>query len=135
MYTEKKEPRTVIDRVQPTDVVDFFLNYIVNDQLGRIADGHLALADASPQLANDDRCMQLVDLHTVAVDFAKTGVPVDPAKVGRLLRGVQFPDYMNGLRRYSTNCLITAACRDKSTVLLLFICVWYLSGFCMWASR
>lgn len=98
-HAEKRAPKKVIDRVQPSDVVEFFLNYIVNDQLGRIADGHLALADASPQLANDDRCMQLVELHSTAVDFAKTGVPVDPEKVSKLLRGVQFPDYMNGLRR------------------------------------
>lgn len=102
----------MIDRVQPTDVVEFFLNYIVNDQLGRIADAHLALADASPNLANDERCMKLVDLHTVAVDFAKTGVPVAPEEVGKLLRGVQFPDYMNGLRRYVTRnvvCTCTSA--------------------------
>ena len=100
MHAEKREPRTVIDRVQPTDVVDFFLNYIDNDQLGRIANGHLALADESPQLANDQRCMELVNLHSLAVDFAKTGVPVDHKKVTQLLRGMTKPDYMaGGLRK------------------------------------
>jgi RNA-dependent RNA polymerase len=81
-------------------IVDSFLNYMKNDQLGRIANGHLAVADSHSDgpLASHPTCEKLVMLHSTAVDFAKTGVPVDPRAVSELLKNVEYPDYLRGPR-------------------------------------
>ena len=50
----------------------FFLDYINNESLGRIANSHLAIADSSEKLAFDERCLELARLHSWAVDYAKT---------------------------------------------------------------
>ena len=58
-----------------------------NDQLSRIAVAHLAIADSAAAAngdrvyADNDRCHELVKLHSKAVDFAKTGVPATRAEV------------------------------------------------------
>jgi RNA-dependent RNA polymerase len=98
-YDPPNAPSEVPDGiVRVQDVVKAFLNYMQNDQLGRIANGHLAIADAAEEFANDPDCDKLVKLHSIAVDFAKTGVPVDSRKVSELLKGVEYPDYMHGTR-------------------------------------
>ena len=50
-----EEPRKVANRVTVHDMVTFFLDYIKNDQVGRICNFHLAIADASPVYANEHR--------------------------------------------------------------------------------
>ncbi|CAN0496746.1 unnamed protein product [Ectocarpus sp. 8 AP-2014] len=73
------------------EIADFFLKYIQNDNLGRIANAHLVWADLSPLGARCDKCLQLAALHSKAVDFPKSGVPAvfpDNLKVG------SYPDFM-----------------------------------------
>jgi RNA-dependent RNA polymerase len=98
-YTPTKAPEEVPDGIVRVEhIVEAFLNYMQNDQLGRIANGHLAVADAAAALANHPTCEKLVMLHSTAVDFAKTGVPVDSREVSELLKGVEYPDYVHGTR-------------------------------------
>ena len=86
-YKPAQQPQEKEDGVSVRDIVEFQIDYMKNDQVGRIANGHLAIADFATNAhgkrlyANDPKCHQLVHLHSTAVDFAKTGVPVDPAKV------------------------------------------------------
>lgn len=74
-----------------TLITHFFVDYIVNANLGMVANAHLAHADASPDGARDPRCLELARLHSLAVDYPKTGVP---AVLGLELRPKSFPDFM-----------------------------------------
>lgn len=54
----------------------FFIQFMENDQLGRIATLHQILADQMEHGTMDKGCIQLAEMHSTAVDFSKTGVPV-----------------------------------------------------------
>lgn len=54
-------------------MLDFFIEYMNFECLGRIDNSHLALADQSPNFAFDWKCIKLAELHAEAVDFPKTG--------------------------------------------------------------
>ena len=62
--------------VEREDMYNFFINFMESDQLGRIATLHMALADQAESGTMDERCLILADLHSTAVDFSKTGIPV-----------------------------------------------------------
>jgi RNA-dependent RNA polymerase len=115
-YLAEETPEEVPDGIVRVEhIVKAFLNYMQNDQLGRIANGHLAIADAAEEFANDPDCNKLVKLHSIAVDFAKTGVPVDSWKVSELLKGVEYPDYMHGNRVSDTIIgIISRRAKQKS---------------------
>lgn len=68
---------TVLDRpVTSEDVIDFFVEFMKQDQLGRIATVHQVLADQKEAGTFDPACILLAQLHSTAVDFSKTGKPV-----------------------------------------------------------
>lgn len=73
------------------DILDFFFDYMNFDILGTVANSHLALADQSEKLANDERCIELSQIHSDAVDYVKTGYcpEVDPK-----LKAKKWPDFM-----------------------------------------
>lgn len=58
------------------DVKDFICDYINSDMLGLVAVRHLRLADVRDLGANDPDCLKLAALHSRAVDFQKSGTPV-----------------------------------------------------------
>jgi hypothetical protein len=62
--------------VTKNDIIDFFLTFMQQDQLGRIATLHQTLADHRPNGTFDSDCITLAELHSTAVDFSKTGIPV-----------------------------------------------------------
>jgi RNA-dependent RNA polymerase len=64
---------------------------MINDNLGAIANAHLVHADHEESKARSLQCLLLANLHSAAVDFAKTG---SPAEMPRILRPKQFPDFM-----------------------------------------
>lgn len=59
--------------VEIKDVIEFFVKFIEIDQLGRLANAHVAISDLSPSGLNDPRCIDLAKLFSAAVDFPKTG--------------------------------------------------------------
>ena len=71
------------------EIGDFFVDYIKNDNLGRIANAWLVWADFNGATCSE--CLQLATLHFVAVDFAKSGVP---ASLPRELRPKKYPSFM-----------------------------------------
>lgn len=58
------------------DIIDFFVTFMQQDQLGRIAIAHQVFADQKPEGTFDENCLLLAQLHSTAVDFSKTGIPV-----------------------------------------------------------
>ncbi|KAM3367925.1 hypothetical protein ACQJBY_016463 [Aegilops geniculata] len=64
---------------------------MINDSLGAISTAHLVHADRHPMKARSPECLQLAALHSMAVDFAKTGAP---AEMPRSLRPKEYPDFM-----------------------------------------
>ncbi|CAG8567884.1 9056_t:CDS:2 [Gigaspora margarita] len=90
MNYEAPKPE-LVDNVTIDHIKKFFVNYINADQLGSIANAHLAKADEAPNGAFHGSCIRLAQLHSEAVDFPKTGKSsVFPSK----LKVKRFPDFM-----------------------------------------
>ena len=84
--------------VERSDMTDFFIQFMENDQLGRIATLHQQLADQELTGTNSENCILLANMHSTAVDFSKTGIPVD---LSQLPRSKRFrPDFMAPGPRY-----------------------------------
>ncbi|KAG6670426.1 hypothetical protein I3843_Q065700 [Carya illinoinensis] len=73
------------------EVEEHFTDYIVNDNLGIIDNAHIVFADSKPLKAMSPECLQLARLHSIAVDFPKTG---NVAEVPPELRPKEYPDFM-----------------------------------------
>ncbi|XP_022994920.1 probable RNA-dependent RNA polymerase 1 isoform X1 [Cucurbita maxima] len=92
-------PPIQLDRdVTIEDVQEYFVNYMVNDSLGIIANAHTAFADKEPFKARSAPCIELAKLFSIAVDFPKTGVP---AIIPSHLNVKEFPDFMEKPDRHS----------------------------------
>ncbi|EGE83653.2 RNA-dependent RNA polymerase, variant 2 [Blastomyces dermatitidis ATCC 18188] len=77
----------VLDRpVVRDDIIDFFVTFMQQDQLGRIATVHQTIADQKALGTFDPQCLLLAELHSTAVDFSKSGVPVDLARIPKFPR-------------------------------------------------
>lgn len=73
------------------EVTSFFVTYMKNDCLPRIAHAHLALADRLEDGVNEEKCIRLAQLHSDAVDYNKTG---NPAIMTRTLQPRKWPHFM-----------------------------------------
>jgi hypothetical protein len=67
--------------VKVTDIVDFFIEYMNSDRLGQISNKHKIRADLHDKGTMDPDCILLAELASDAVDFSKSGKPVDMARV------------------------------------------------------
>ena len=86
------EPKRKLNReVTEDDIQNFVANYISSDQLGLIANAHLANADIQKDGIFSSVCLELASLHSIAVDFPKTGIPAEMKPEHRPSR---YPDYM-----------------------------------------
>ena len=97
------------------DVEEYFLNYLVNDSMGIIANAHTVFADSEPERAMSPHCKDLAKLFSIAVDFPKTGVL---AIIPPRLAVKEFPDFMEKHDRtlYQSKSVIGKlfrAARDK----------------------
>ena len=89
-YAEQEHAKQVTQHVT-VDLaaqLDFFENFVMNDKLAKISTSHLVRADASS--ASCDECLELARLHSLAVDFVKTGIP---AQVDDALLVENLPDF------------------------------------------
>ncbi|KAK4159742.1 RNA-dependent RNA polymerase 1 [Cladorrhinum sp. PSN259] len=67
-----------LDRpVDPSDMSDFFIEFMKTDRLGIIASRHAILADHHDEGTLHKDCLKLAELHSNAVDFSKSGLAVD----------------------------------------------------------
>lgn len=62
--------------VERSDMTNFFVAFMENDNLGLIATLHQILADQRKEGTFDPDCLLLAKFHSTAVDFSKTGIPV-----------------------------------------------------------
>ncbi|KIW30891.1 uncharacterized protein PV07_02583 [Cladophialophora immunda] len=74
-------PMDIGRSVTADDMAGFFVDFMQNDQLGRIAILHQVFADLYSTFSSN--CLLLAELHSDAVDFSKSGVPVDYKKIPR----------------------------------------------------
>lgn len=72
----RQEPIDIGRAVNRDDMTDFFIQFMETDQLGRIAVLHRVLADQKPEGTLNTQCITLAEMHSTAVDFSKTGIPV-----------------------------------------------------------
>lgn len=72
----RQTPEDLGRPVERDDMTDFFIKFMETDQLGRIATTHQILADQKEAGTLDPSCITLAELHSTAVDFSKTGIPV-----------------------------------------------------------
>jgi hypothetical protein len=79
----RQPPQDIERTVEREDMTDFFVKFMETDQLGRIATSHQVLADQRDLGTSDPDCKLLAELHSIAVDFSKTGIPVFPADVSK----------------------------------------------------
>ncbi|BAT76114.1 hypothetical protein LR48_Vigan01g238400 [Vigna angularis] len=86
-----RSPRIMDHKVTLEEIQQFFVDYMINDTLGAISTAHLVHADREPDKAKSRKCLELAELHSMAVDFAKTGAP---AAMPRVLKPREFPDFM-----------------------------------------
>lgn len=71
--------------VAKSDMTDHFIKFMETDQLGRIAVLHRVLADQKVYGTLDPDCITLAEMHSTAVDFSKTGIPVDMTKTPKYI--------------------------------------------------
>ncbi|EON67049.1 hypothetical protein W97_06166 [Coniosporium apollinis CBS 100218] len=74
------------------DMTDFFIKFMETDQLGRISTLHQVLADRYVEGTLHPNCILLAELASTAVDFSKTGIPVDIKRIPRSIN--TRPDFM-----------------------------------------
>ncbi|KAH7126903.1 RNA dependent RNA polymerase-domain-containing protein [Dendryphion nanum] len=94
-FTPEK-PQELDREVTIKDISDFFVTYIKNDSLARIALAHLAQADINEEGVRDETCIQLAQLHSQAVDYPKSGIP---AIMDRGLKPRRYPHFMESKYR------------------------------------
>ena len=90
------DPLTVDRDVTTNDITSFFVNYMKNDTLPTIAHAHIAQADYWNNGIKDDKCLRLAALHSMAVDYVKSGIP---AVMGRELRPRKWPHFMEKIHK------------------------------------
>lgn len=92
-------PRDLNRECTIQDIVDFFLDFIVNDRLGQLCTMHAVLADQEAEGVRHSDCVKLSELASVAVDFPKTGIAVDMSNAPRVSTRPK-PDFMSHLPIY-----------------------------------
>ncbi|RIA84668.1 RNA dependent RNA polymerase-domain-containing protein [Glomus cerebriforme] len=103
--TKNEEPmnydppvKKTLDRpVEITDICEFFKDFMINNRLGQISNLHVALADIQDEGVKFIGCKILATLHSKAVDFNKTGVPVTET----LPNLEKYPDFMEKANKIS----------------------------------
>ena len=79
------------------DMADWFCEFMQNDRLGQICNLHLHMADFEEKGTISASCVQLAYIAAQAVDFSKTGVPVDTTALRQYYKrlGPSRPDFMS----------------------------------------
>ncbi|KAI1424802.1 RNA dependent RNA polymerase-domain-containing protein [Xylaria sp. FL1777] len=87
-------PLDIGRNVRAEDMTEFFVKFMATDQLGVIAIKHIILADLHDAGTVHDECKILAEMHSTAVDYSKTGIPVNMNKMASLTRTIYRPDFL-----------------------------------------
>ncbi|KAG0706495.1 RdRP-domain-containing protein [Suillus ampliporus] len=74
------------------DIANFVIDYIETDLIGAIANSHLRFSDLKDPSCT--QCIQLANFASHALDFPKSGVPVDFRSIPWLPRSQPRPDFL-----------------------------------------
>jgi RNA-dependent RNA polymerase len=92
-------PPTPLERdVTQSDITKFFVKYMKNDFLPKIAHAHMAWADFLDEGIRHEKCLDLAQLHSKAVDYPKSG---QPAQMPKSLNAKRWPHFMDKKSRNS----------------------------------
>lgn len=105
--TSARSPASTVmvnSNITPEHYADFWLQFAQSNILSSIANAHACWADKNPDGVRSKECLELARLASVAVDFAKTGVP---AILPTQLRPRSWPHWMDhpGAQFQSTSVL------------------------------
>ncbi|KAF2086223.1 RNA-directed RNA polymerase [Saccharata proteae CBS 121410] len=89
----RMEPIDIGREVNRRDMTDFFIKFMETDRLGQISTIHLQLADLRNEGTRHPDCIKLAGMASTAVDFSKTGIPVDMSEAPRY-NSLARPDFM-----------------------------------------
>lgn len=89
-FTSKKAP-DLDHEVTVDEVTSFYVTYMKNDILPKVATAHMAWADANEEGICSKKCLRLAQLHSDAVDYNKTG---GAAMMTRDLEPYEWPHFM-----------------------------------------
>lgn len=70
-------PLVIDEEITSTHMAGFFIDFMKNDNLGLISTRHLILADQREEGTFDPDCLKLAQFSSTAVDFSKSGIPVE----------------------------------------------------------
>eukprot|EP01017_Pseudomicrothorax_dubius_P038180 TRINITY_DN5683_c0_g2_i2.p1 TRINITY_DN5683_c0_g2~~TRINITY_DN5683_c0_g2_i2.p1 ORF type:complete len:610 (-),score=131.14 TRINITY_DN5683_c0_g2_i2:36-1835(-) len=86
----EKESRKKFTR---TDMIEFFVKFMLFSCLGRVDNAHLAIGDFSKKenYALSKKCLELFQLHALSIDFAKTDVDINELEFPKVKI---WPDFM-----------------------------------------
>ncbi|KAF2963850.1 hypothetical protein GQX73_g9725 [Xylaria multiplex] len=87
-------PLDIGRNVRAEDMTEFFVKFMATDQLGLIAIRHIILADLNDAGTVHDECKLLAEMHSTAVDYSKTGIPVNMSKMTSMRRIKYRPDFL-----------------------------------------
>ncbi|KAI3323950.1 RdRP-domain-containing protein [Xylariaceae sp. AK1471] len=87
-------PLDIGRNVEARDMTEFFVKFMATDQLGLIAIKHIIFADIHQAGTVHDECQLLAEMHSTAVDYSKTGIPVKMEKMSSLKRTMYRPDFL-----------------------------------------
>ncbi|CDW99284.1 hypothetical protein [Sporisorium scitamineum] len=87
-------PRSLAGPCTFTDLADFFVDYVINDQVGLVSHFHLQISDKSDLHSLDPDCIKLAQLHAKAVDYRKTGQAVHRKDVPMPAFNSPRPDFL-----------------------------------------
>ena len=78
------------------DMADWFCEFMKNDRLGQICNLHLQMADCDERGTLSGHCVDLAHIAAQAVDFSKSGVPIDTSRLRQFYKrlGPYRPDFM-----------------------------------------
>ncbi|KAJ5176900.1 uncharacterized protein N7482_002777 [Penicillium canariense] len=79
--------------VTTEDMAEFFVKFMETDRLGVIATRHVILADQVEEGSHHPDCKFLAQLHSTAVDFSKTGIPVEMGHLPKMKSRFR-PDFL-----------------------------------------
>ncbi|KAI1439996.1 RdRP-domain-containing protein [Annulohypoxylon stygium] len=88
------KPKNIGREVTREDMTDFFVDFMATDQLGVIATKHMIIADMKDAGTRDQECLVLAELHSIGVDYSKSGIPIDVNKLRGLTRTKYRPEFL-----------------------------------------
>lgn len=77
----RANPEPLDREVSQEDMADFFIDFMKSDVLGLIANRHQIYADMRDTGTTDPECINLAEMHSSAVDYSKTGIPVEAHRI------------------------------------------------------